>query len=379
MGDRAVPNKKAAKQPPVRFAVVGLGWFAQSAVLPAFKTLKNAELSALVSGDEHKLAQLGKRHKVQRRASYDGFDALLESGEIDAVYLVLPNTLHADYAVRAARAGVHVLCEKPMATSERDCMRMIEAARESNVKLMIGYRLHFEAANLAAVELARSGKLGELRCYDAVFSMPVEPGNSRLSAELGGGPLNDIGIYCINAARYLFGDEPTEVFAFAARKPGDPRFAEVDEQVTAVLRFPKQRTASFTASFGASSIARYDLFGDKGRLRLDPAFNHTADLVLETEIGKRKTRRVFKKRDQVAAEIAAFAEHVHNDTDPSASGLEGLADVRIIAALNESIASGRPVELAAQKPERRPSKREERRVAPHGEPTLIHAEEPRAR
>jgi glucose-fructose oxidoreductase len=367
------------KKPPIRFAVVGLGWFAQSAVLPAFKKLKNAELSALVSGDEAKLAQLGKRHKVARRATYEGYDALLESGEIDAVYLVLPNTLHADYAIRAARAGVHVLCEKPMATSESECVRMIEAARERDVKLMIGYRLHFEAANLAAMELARSGKLGELRFYDAVFAMPVEEGNSRLSAELGGGPLNDIGIYCINASRYLFGDEPTEVFAFAASKPGDARFKEVPEQVTAVLRFPWQRTASFTASFGAANIARYDLFGDKGRLRLDPAFNHTADLVLETEIGKRKTRRVFKERDQVAAEIAAFAEHLQNGTDPSSSGLEGLADVRIIAALNESIASGRPVELAPLRPERRPSKRDERRIAPHGEPKLIHAEEPRAR
>lgn len=368
-----------APQPPLRFAVVGLGWFAQAAVLPAFKGRKGAELSALVSGDDTKLAQLGKRHKVKRRVGYDGYDALLQSGEIDAVYLALPNSLHAEYAVRAANAGVHVLCEKPMATSEAECVRMIEAAREGGVKLMIGYRLHFEAANLAAVELARSGKLGELRLIDAVFTMPVEDGNSRLSAELGGGPLNDIGIYCINAARYLFGSEPTEVFAIAARKPGDRRFREVDEQVSAVLRFPRQRTATFSVSFGAAEIARLDLFGDEGRLRLDPAFHHASDLALETQIGKRKSRRVFKKRDQVAAEIDAFVEHVRADTDPSASGLEGLADVRIIAALNESIASGQPVALEPVQPEKRPHPRAERRVAAHGEQDLVHADQPRAR
>jgi glucose-fructose oxidoreductase len=367
------------KKPPIRFAVVGLGWFAQDAVLPAFKSLKQAELSALVSGDDKKLAQLGKRYKVERRASYDDYDELLASGEIDAVYLVLPNSLHADYAMRAAQAGVHVLCEKPMATSESECRRMIEAAREGGVKLMIGYRLHFEAGNLAAMELARSGKLGELRHYDAVFAMPVEEGNSRLSAELGGGPLNDIGIYCINAARYLFQDEPKEVFAIAARKPGDRRFLEVDEQVTAVLRFPRQRTASFTASFGAASIGRYDLFGDEGRLSMDPAFSHSTDLVLETEIGKRKSRRVFKKRDQVAAEIAAFVEHLHADTDPSASGLEGLADVRIISALNESIATGLPIPVKPLEPEKRPSPHAERRVAPHREEKLVRAEQPRVR
>jgi glucose-fructose oxidoreductase len=367
------------KKPPIRFAVVGLGWFAQAAVLPAFKSLKNAELSALVSGDGEKLAQLGKRHKVKQRVTYDGYDELLASGEIDAVYLVLPNSMHAEYTVRAAKAGVHVLCEKPMATSERECRQMIEAARAGGVKLMIGYRLHFEAANLAAVQLAHSGKLGELRHYEAAFAMPVEEGNSRLSAELGGGPLNDIGIYCINAARYLFGDEPTEVFAIAARKPGDPRFGEVDEQVSAVLRFPKQRTASFTASFGAAGISRYDLLGDEGRLRLDPAFHHASDLVLETQIGKRKTRRVFKKRDQVAAELAAFVEHLQAGTDPSSSGLEGLADVRIIAALNESIATGLAIPIVPLKPEQRPSPRAERRVAPHGEQKLVRAEEPRAR
>ena len=179
------------KKEPIRFAVVGLGWFAQDAALPAFKSLKNARLSALVSGDAKKLKQLGKRYKVDRLASYDEYDELLASKEIDAVYLLLPNSLHAEYTVRAANAGVHVLCEKPMATSEAECAQMIAAARDANVRLMIGYRLHYGAANLAAIELAQSGKLGALRFYNAVFSMPVEEGNSRLRADLGGGPLHD--------------------------------------------------------------------------------------------------------------------------------------------------------------------------------------------
>jgi predicted dehydrogenase len=369
-----MPNKKS----PLRFAVVGLGWFAQSAVLPAFKGQKHAELRALVSGDSEKLQKLGKRHKVERRASYEEYDALLASGEIDAVYIALPNTLHAEYAIRAAKAGLHILCEKPMATSEAECQRMIEAAREAGVSLMIGYRLHLEAANLAAVELAHSGKLGELRFYDAAFSMPVEAGNSRLRADLGGGPLNDIGIYCINAARYLFRDEPTEVFATASKKPGDERFAQVPEQVSAIMRFPHERTATFTCSFGGADIGRYDLVGDEGRLRLDPAFSHSTDLVLETQIGKRKTRKTFKHRDQVAAELAHFAEHVQQGKEPAPTGIEGLADVRIIAALNESIARGEPVKLAPLRPLERPTPKNERRVSAKSEPDLVHADEPRA-
>jgi glucose-fructose oxidoreductase len=141
----------------------------------------------------------------------------LKSGQIDAVYVALPNHMHADFSIAAARAGVYVLCEKPMAVTETECQDMIDAARQAGVRLMIAYRLHFEEGNLEAVRTANSGQLGELRIFKSTFTQQVHEGNVRLSASSGGGSLEDMGIYCINAARYLFRSAPTEVFAFSSR------------------------------------------------------------------------------------------------------------------------------------------------------------------
>src|ERR1043166_7437463 len=186
----------------VRYAVVGLGHIAQVAVLPAFgNARRNSRLGALVSGDPVKLEELGAKYHVDPRYSYERYDEMLKSGEVDAVYIATPNSLHAEYAIRAAQAGLHVLVEKPMAVTEEQCERMAEAARTAGVKLMVAYRLHFERANLEAIEVARSGRIGEPRIFTSTFTMQVEPGNIRLQHALGGGTLYDIGIYCINAAR----------------------------------------------------------------------------------------------------------------------------------------------------------------------------------
>jgi glucose-fructose oxidoreductase len=196
----------------VRYAVIGQGYISQVAVLPAFAhARRNSVLAALVSDDERKLRTLGRRYRVSRLCRYDAVDELFSSGEIDAVYIALPNSMHAEYTVRAARAGLHVLCEKPMAVSTRECQQMIEATRRARVKLMIAYRLHFERANLEVARIVRSGKLGDIRYFDSQFSMQVKAGNIRLDQELGGGPLYDIGIYCINAARSALAAEPTHV------------------------------------------------------------------------------------------------------------------------------------------------------------------------
>src|SRR5688572_1872174 len=209
----------------VRYAVLGLGHIAQAAVLPAFKhARRNSVLAALVSGEEKKLKQLGRRYGVKNLCGYDEVDELFASGEIDAVYIALPNDMHKDYTIRAARAGIHVLCEKPLAVTSRDCEAMIRATRQANVKLMTAYRLHFERANLEAAQLARSGKLGDLRFFSSDFAMQVSDDNIRLRpAKEGGGPLYDIGVYCINAARYCMGQDPAMVWATATRS-GDRRF-----------------------------------------------------------------------------------------------------------------------------------------------------------
>jgi predicted dehydrogenase len=227
----------------IRYAVVGLGHIAQVAVVPAFAhASRNSALAALVSDDPKKLKQLSRLYGIGLTYSYEQYDDCLRSGEIDAVYIALPNSMHADYAVRAANAGVHVLCEKPMAVTEKEC----------------------------AVEVVRSGKLGEPRIFNSVFGMQVREGNIRTQAQLGGGTLYDLGIYCINAARYLFQDEPLEAFAWSATN-ADARFSEVDEMTSAVLRFPKDRLAVFTSSFGSADIASYQVIGTRGDLRVDRA------------------------------------------------------------------------------------------------------------
>jgi predicted dehydrogenase len=176
----AVPRK-------IRYAVVGLGWFAQAAILPAFANARdNSELVVLVTGDIDKARDLGQRYAVPV-VQYDDYDDLLKSGKVDAVYIALPNSHHRDYTERAARAGVHVLCEKPMADSVEDCEKMIEACERGVVRLMIAYRLHFEEANLEAIRLLRSGKIGDARIFTSVFSQQVEPGNIRLDRDRAAG------------------------------------------------------------------------------------------------------------------------------------------------------------------------------------------------
>lgn len=339
------PRSRGGRSGQVRYAVVGLGHIAQVAVLPAFAHAKTrARLAALVSDDPEKLQKLGDRYGVDRRVAYDGYDELLRSGEVDAVYIALPNHLHREYTERAAAAGIHVLCEKPMAVTEQDCRAMIRACQENQVRLMIAYRLHFEPANLRAAELVQDGSLGDVRIFNSVFTMQVREGDIRLRQETGGGTLYDIGIYCLNAARYLFRAEPVEVFAFAA-STGETRFREVDEMTTAVLRYPDERVASFTVSFGAGDVSSYRLVGSEGSLRVEPAYEYAGPLKHFLTRGDRTKQQTFRKRDQFAAELDYFSRCVLEGTEPEPSGAEGLADVQIIEALLRSAQTGRPVSL----------------------------------
>ena len=362
----------------VRYAVVGLGHIAQVAVLPAFAHAgENSELVALVSDDPEKLEKLGRRYKVKGRYSYDQFEDCLGSGEVDAVYLALPNHLHREYTERAARAGVHVLCEKPLAVTEEDCLAMIRATEENGVKLMVAYRLHFEEANLKAIDLVQSGKLGDARLFDSVFTMQVKEGDIRLNPrELGGGPLYDIGVYCINAVRNLFGAEPMEVVAFSANN-GDPRFRQCEETTSAILRFPgRERLASFTVSFGAADVSNYRVVGTKGELVMDPAYEYAEELKQRVTIDGRSRERAFAKRDQFAPELISFSECILTGASPEPSGWEGLADVRVVRALYRSADSGQPVTLEPFSKEDRPTLAQEIRRPAVRKPELVNTEAP---
>ena len=343
----------------VRYAVIGLGHIAQAAVLPAFKHAKrNSILAALVSGEEKKLKQLGRRYDVQRLCGYEEVDALFASGEIDAVYIALPNDMHKEYTVRAARAGLHVLCEKPMAVTARECKEMIRATGKANVKLMIAYRLHFERANLEAAQLARTGKLGELRFFSSDFSMQVSDRNIRLNpARAGGGPLYDIGVYCINAARYCLAEDPVEVWATATRS-ADRRFRAVDETVCAVMRFKDERLATFTCSFGAADRSTYTIAGTRGTLTLDPAYEYAEGLAYQMKVGERERKKKFAKSDQFAPELLYFSDCILKNREPEPSGEEGLQDVRIVQALYRSAKIGKAVPLPPFKKTKRPTRRQ---------------------
>lgn len=361
----------------VRFAVIGQGHFAQASILPAFAHAKRCELRAIFSQDETKLRALKSKYGVEAALDYGHYDEYLRSGAVDAVYVALPNDLHREYVVRAARAGVHVLCEKPLAPRPEHAEVMIAACREAGVKLMTAYRLHFDPAHLAALAAVEAGALGDARFFSSTFSMQVDEDNVRTSRAHGGGPLLDIGIYCVNAARMLFRAEPLEVTAVAATKTGDARFAEIDEQISAVLRFPEERLAAFTCGFGAHAHSELAVVGARGRLRLAPAYNLSRTFVLELETRSgRPKRRAFAPHDQVAPELDELARCIREGREPEPSGEEGLADLRVVDAIGRSIESGRCEPVDAVERVRRPSPSQKRRVPPVRRPRLVHVAPP---
>ncbi|HWF59424.1 MAG TPA: Gfo/Idh/MocA family oxidoreductase [Nitrospira sp.] len=369
-------NNSRTQVTPVRYAVVGLGYIAQVAVMPAFAHAKrNSELTALVSDDPQKLKQSSRRYEVPYCYSYRQYDQCLREGHIDAVYIALPNSLHCDYAVRAAKAGVHVLCEKPMAVTEHECRRMIQAADQAGTKLMVAYRLHFEEGNMNTVELAQSGKLGNLRLFNSVFTMQVREGNIRVEAELGGGSLYDIGVYCINAARYVFQANPTKVGACTV-KGTDRRFREVDEMATAWLEFPGNRLATFVCSFGAADVSAYEVVGTKGHVRMDPAYEYVGDLQQNMMLNGKSRSRRYEGCDQFAPELLYFSDCILKDHDPEPSGLEGLIDVAIVEALYRSAKTGRPVALSLSDKKQWSSHDQVIKRPPVQKPTLVHVKSP---
>ena len=351
--------------------MVGLGHIAQIAILPAFaQAERNSSLTALISDDPEKLRKLSRRYGIRHVCGYEEADELFQSGEVDAVYITLPNAMHREYTERAARAGLHVLCEKPMAVTSEDCRRMIDVTRDHNVKLMVAYRLHFERGNLEAAEMAHSGTLGDLRFFTSNFSMQVAPENFRSNRKLGGGPLYDIGIYCINAARAAFAAEPSEVFASAVTRR-DQRFKEIPETVAVVMKFPQERIASFTCSFGGADRSAYEIVGTKGSITLDPAYEYAQGAAYVLRLGKRARERHYEKSDQFAPELIYFSDCINSDREPEPSGEEGLADVRVIEALNRSIETGRWVAPELRQRRRRPSLRQEIRRPGIQPPPLV--------
>lgn len=369
----------SARRTKVRYAVVGLGHIAQAAVLPAFAHAEeNSELVALISSDATKLKELSERYGVVHHGSYDDFESVLERAEADAVYIALPNTQHREYAERAARCGVHVLCEKPLAPSVEDCVATIQACERARVRLMVAYRLHFEEANLRAMEIARSGELGEVRLFSSVFTQNVEGENIRTERGLAGGALLDMGIYCVNAARNVFRDEPIAVFACQTGH-GEERFRGIDGSTMAILRFSGDRFAEFTTSIGAAAVDSYRVVGTRGELLVEPAYSYHDDLKHRLTVEGETKETIFTRRDQFAPELVSFSKHILEGTAPEPSGEEGLADARVIDALFRSAVRGQWVKLERFERANRPDIAQEIRKPPVKEPRTIHAHAPSTR
>lgn len=329
----------------VRYGVVGLGHIAQTAILPAFVTTHaNSELTALVSGDPVKAKKVAAKYKVDDIFTHDEYDDFLRSGLVDAVYIALPNHLHADAAERALVAGVHVLCEKPITATLARAERLRRNVKKADALFMTAYRLHFDPANLRAQDLARSGALGDLRYFSSSFSYELKDGDN-IRAMPGGGPLRDIGVYCINAARHAFGEEPAEVFAFE-HPTHNPKLKRVEAGLAALMRFPSGGTASFTVCFDSASTGWYELVGTEGSVCLDNAYEYADRAELSfTDADERTRVYEYKKHDQFAPEVRYFSDCILSGRQPETSIDEGVADLRVIDALERSMRTGRAVRI----------------------------------
>jgi predicted dehydrogenase len=334
-------SREHLDQRKVRYAVVGAGWISQEDFMPGVEHTGNSIMTALVTGDRTKAKELAKRYAIPRLYDYDDYPKMLESGAVDAIYLAVPNSMHRDYAVAALNAGIHVLCEKPMARTEEECREMIEASGRTGAKLMIAYRLHFDEASVEAIETVQSGVIGDPRFFSSVFTQQLAEDNSRAKARFWANPLPDMGPYPINAARHLFHAEPLEVFGFSARKE-ERRFDEIDEMFTVSMRFPEERLATFTVSYGANPIDAYRVFGTLGDLEVSPGFGFTDPLRHRLTIGTEVSEKTFAKTDQFGAETKYFSECILEDRHPEPDGEEGLADIRVLRAVEEALKSGMP-------------------------------------
>jgi predicted dehydrogenase len=343
------------------FAIVGLGRLSLNRILPAFAKSKLARLSAVVTGDTHKgnivAAQYGLAQKDVY--SYDRFEQLAGRTDVKVIYIVLPNGLHAQYTERGARLGKHILCEKPMATSVAECERMIDACKSAGVRLMIAYRSQYEPADMLLIKLLRQKRLGELREFVSSNCQNVgDPTQWRLNQKLaGGGPLPDVGIYSLNAARFLSGEEPTRVWAQTSRLANDPRFKEVESSIRFVLNFPSGFTASCVSSYASHESRFFRIQGAAGWAEMDPAFAYEGlKLRISAWIDDAPTltEPSFPVADQFARELDHMADCVQTGKMPHSPGEEGLQDQRIITALYESARSGREVELEPRIVERGP-------------------------
>ncbi len=349
---RAQSVPAAAEGKKVGYALVGLGNLTIRQILPALKETKLSKCVALVSGDPNKAKKLAGEFGVDPKGiyNYENYDTIKDNPDVDVIYIALPNGMHAEYTVRGAKAGKHILCEKPMANTVAECQQMIDACREAKKKLMIAYRLRYEPINNAAIQMVRDKVMGDPRMItaEAGFYLPVQdPKNLpwRLNKKLaGGGAMLDIGIYALNATRYLTGEEPVEVNAMSYTPPNDPRFAQVEDAITWQLKFPSGVLANCATSYSAGQN-RYRVVGRHGFIESDPFLSY-GGLSLRKVIKGKSEPVDLPQVNHFAAEFDHMSECVLHDKEPLTAGEEGLNDLKVIEAIYEAIKGGKTVKIA---------------------------------
>jgi predicted dehydrogenase len=340
----------------IGYALVGLGKLSQGELLPAFAQCKKSKLVALVSGDQEKAKTLAARYNVDEKNLYDyqTYDRLADNPNVDVIFIVLPNHLHAEYTIRGAKAGKHILCEKPMANSVAECDDMIRACKRADRKLMIAYRAQYEPHNRRAIQLVRSQEFGKTKHIFADNCQNQSPDETpwRLDkARSGGGALPDIGIYCLNATRYLTGEEPIEISAQMFSTPGDSRFKSVEESIQFHLRFPNGITASCLSSYGVYNSKRLQIYAENGLIDMDPAFAYRG-IQLSSRSGPiqqeaDKIQYQLPTSNQFAREIDHMSTCILENKTPHTPGEEGRQDMKLISLIYQSAQKGEPISLPA--------------------------------
>jgi predicted dehydrogenase len=362
----------------VRYAIVGLGDIAQEDMMPGFDHTGNSEITALITSDPVKANELGREYGVEAVFSYEQFEEALTSGAFDAIYLATPNWRHAEFIIPALKAGIHVLTEKPLEVSTAKCKEILDAEAAYPGKLMVAYRLHFEPATLDSIEKIRSGLFGDVHLFASTFSQLVDPDNHRVKNGELAGPIFDMGPYPVNAARYVFEDEPAEVVSAVGAKHPQSRFPQnFYDTVAVTLRFPKNRLAQFNLSYFGNSLDSLVAVGTEGTLELNPAYTFGKGLTQTITLGEKKEEHSFKNTDHFGGELKYFSECILNNESPEPSGEEGFADVRVLEGIMVALEGGKSVQLAPFERSRRIDTERQRMTLPAvSTPELVHAGNP---
>jgi predicted dehydrogenase len=330
------------------WAIVGLGSLAINQILPAFARCEKSKVVAFVSGHPDKANKLALRYGVDAKNiyNYQNYDSIKDNPEVDIIYIVLPNGMHAEYTIRGLQAGKHVLCEKPMANTPEDCQQMIDAGKKANRKLMVAYRCRYEPFNQEAIRLARSKELGPVKVITADNGWNAsDPNMWRLNKKMaGGGCLMDIGIYALQSARYISGEEPVEINAMTYSTPGDPRFREVEETINFQLRFPSGVLANCTSSYGYSSQSHTRVICTNGWYEMDPATIYDG-LRLYVHRNNLSEEVNLPAKDHFTLEMDHMSDCVMNNQEPLTPGEEGLRDMKLIAAIYEAARTNKTLKV----------------------------------